>query len=129
MALYLRAAAAVLIVLVLGQAISQKDISLVLSMLAAVMVGLMMLHYLEPVLKFLRELQQLGDLQGNMLEMLLKILGIGILTEITQMVCRDSGNTSLGQAMQLLGTAVILWLSLPIFDALLDIIQKILGEI
>ena len=35
MALYLRAAAAVLIVLVLGQAISQKDISLALSMLAA----------------------------------------------------------------------------------------------
>ena len=129
MALYLRAAAAVLIVLVLGQAVSQKDISLLLSMLAAVMTGMMMLHYLEPVLNFLRELRQLGDLQGNMLEILLKILGIGILTEITQMVCRDSGNTSLGQAMQLLGTAVILWLSLPIFDALLKIIQKILGEI
>lgn len=129
MALYLRAAAAVLIVLVLGQAISQKDISLVLSMLAAVMTGLMMLHYLEPVLNFLRELRQLGDLQGNMLEILLKILGIGMISEITQMVCKDSGNSSLSQAMQLLGTAVILWLSLPIFDALLKIIQKILGEI
>lgn len=129
MALYLRAAAAVLIVLVLGQAVSQKDISLVLSMLAAVMTGLMMLHYLEPVLNFLRELRQLGDLQGNMLEILLKILGIGMISEITQMVCKDSGNSSLSQAMQLLGTAVILWLSLPIFDALLKIIQKILGEI
>ena len=129
MTLYLRAAAAVLIVLILGQAISQKDISLVLSMLAAVMVGLLMLHYLEPVLNFLQELQQLGDFQGNMLKVLLKILGIGIISEITQMVCKDNGNSSLSQAMQLLGTAVILWLSLPIFDALLDIIRKILGEI
>ena len=129
MALYWRAAAAVLIVLVLGQAIGQKDLSLVLSMLAAVMVGLLLLHYLEPVLDFLRELQQLGDFQGNMLEILLKVLGIGIISEITQMVCKDSGNSSLSQAMQLLGTAVILWLSLPIFKTLLDIIQKILGEI
>ena len=129
MALYWRAAAAVLIVLVLGQAIGQKDLSLVLSMLAAVMVGLLLLRYLEPVLDFLRELQQLGDFQGNMLEILLKVLGIGIISEITQMVCKDSGNSSLSQAMQLLGTAVILWLSLPIFKTLLDIIQKILGEI
>ena len=129
MALYWRAAAAVCIVLILGQAIGQKDLSLALSMLASVMVGLLMLHYLEPVLDFLKELRQLGDIQGNMLEALLKILGIGIITEITQMVCKDAGNSSLGQAMQLLGTAVILWLSLPVFNTLLDIIQKILGEI
>ena len=129
MALYWKAAAAVLIVLVLGQAIGQKDISLTLSMLAVVMVGILMLHYLEPVLDFLRELRQLGDIRGNMLEVLLKILGIGILTEMTQMICKDSGNACLGQAMQLLGTAVILWLSLPIFHILLDIVQEILGEI
>lgn len=129
MDLYLKAAAAVLIALVLGQAITQKDLSLVLSMLAAIMIAILMLHYLEPVLDFLKELRRLGEMQGNMLEILLKILGIGIITEITQMVCKDSGNTSLGQAMQLLGTTVILWLSLPVFDTLLDIIQKILGEI
>ena len=128
MDLYLKAAAAVLIVLVLGQAISQKDLSLVLSMLAAVMIAALMLHYLEPVLEFLKELRQIGEMQGNMLEILLKILGIGIITEITQMICKDSGNASLGQAMQLLGTTVILWLSLPVFNTLLNIIQKILEE-
>ena len=129
MELYWKAAAAVLIALVLGQALQQKDLSLGLTMMVCIMVGLLFVSYLEPVLDFLRELRQLGDLQGNMLEILLKVLGISIVTEITQMVCRDSGNTSLGQAMQLLGTAVILWLSLPVFTTLIGIIRRILGEI
>ena len=129
MELYWKAAAAVLIVLVVGQAISQKDLALVLTMICSVMVGLILISYLEPVVEFLTELRQFGDLQGNMLNILLKSLGIGIVTQIIQMVCKDSGNSSLGQAVQLLGTAVILWLSLPVFTSLMDIIQKILGDL
>ena len=129
MELYWTAAAAVLIGLVVGQAISQKDLALVLTMICSVMVGLILISYLEPVVEFLTELRQFGDLQGNMLNILLKSLGIGIVTQIIQMVCKDSGNSSLGQAVQLLGTAVILWLSLPVFTSLMDIIQKILGDL
>ncbi len=129
MELYWKAAAAVLIVLVLGQSVQQKDLSLILAMTACVMVGMLLLSYLEPVLDFLGKLRDLGDIQGNMLEILLKALGIGIVTEITEMVCKDSGNASLGHAMSLLGTAVILWLSLPVFTALIQMIQRILGEV
>ncbi len=129
MELYWKAAAAVLIVLVLGQSVQQKDLSLILAMTACVMVGMLLLSYLEPVLDFLGKLRDLGDIQGNMLEILLKALGIGIVTEITEMVCKDAGNASLGHAMSLLGTAVILWLSLPVFTALIQMIQRILGEV
>lgn len=45
------------------------------------------------------------------------------------MVCTDAGNASLGKAVQLLGTAVILWLSLPLFKALVELLQSILGEV
>ncbi len=129
MELYWKAAAAVLIALVLGQAVREKDMSLLLSMAVCAMVGMLLITYLEPVLEFLQQLRDLGDLQGNMLGILMKVLGIGIVTEITDMVCRDSGNASLGHALQILGTAVILWLSLPIFTTLIQMIQRILGEI
>ena len=129
MEFYWKAAAAVLIVLILGQAIPQKDLSLVLTMTACVLVGLLFITYLTPIIDFLKTLQKLGDIQGNMLEILLKVLGIGIVTQLTQLICKDSGNASLGQALNLLGTAVILWLSLPVFTALIEIIQKILGEV
>ena len=129
MELYWKAAAAVLITLVLGQAVKEKDLSTMLAMAVCTMVGILLIRYLEPILDFLRKLRELGDMQGDMLGILIKALGIGIVTEITEMVCKDSGNASLGHALQLLGTAVILWLSLPIFTTLIDLIQKVLGEI
>ena len=129
MELFFKAAAAVMIALVLGQALGKTDISLALSMVVCVMTGVLILAYLEPVLDFLKELQRLGDLHGSMLETLLKILGISIVTELTQMICKDSGNASLGHAMQTLGTAVILWLSIPIFRTLIGLLETILGEL
>jgi hypothetical protein len=45
------------------------------------------------------------------------------------MVCADAGNASLGKVLQILASAVILWLSLPVFTALIELIQKILGEL
>ena len=129
MELFWKAAAGVLIALVLGQALREKDMGLMLSMAVTTMVGLILLSYLQPVVVFLHSLQTMGEMEGNMLEILLKSLGIGIVTEITEMVCKDSGNASLGQAMQILGTAVILWLSLPIFHTLMQMLENILGEI
>ena len=129
MELVWKAAAGVLIALVLGQALREKDMGLMLSMAVTTMVGLILLSYLQPVVVFLHSLQTMGEMEGNMLEILLKSLGIGIVTEITEMVCKDSGNASLGQAMQILGTAVILWLSLPIFHTLMQMLENILGEI
>ena len=129
MELYWKAAAAVLIALILSKTLKEKDFSLVLAMTVSIMVGLLLTAYLEPVVEFLKQLQKLADLQGNMLEILLKALGIGIVTQITDMICKDSGNGALGHAMTLLGTAVILWLSLPVFTTLIGILQRILGAI
>ena len=50
-------------------------------------------------------------------------------TEIANLVCKDAGNESMGKSVQLLGTAVILYLSMPLFTALIDLLQKILGEL
>ena len=93
------------------------------------MVVMIAFSYLEPVLDFLRELEAIGDLQADMLGILLKAVGIGIVAEIAGMICCDAGNASLGKTVQLLGSAVILYLSIPVFSALLELIQTILGEL
>lgn len=129
MDLFLKAAAGILMTLILSQAIHGKDMKLLLLIAACSMVGALTVSYLEPVLLFLERLQQLGDLQDHMLKILLKILGIGMLTELMETICKDLGNSSLGKAAGLMGTAVILWLSLPIFSSLLDLIDKILGAL
>lgn len=131
MAVFWKAAAWILtaVVLVLAVGKQEKDLALMLTMAVCVMAVGAALSFLEPVISFLYRLEELGDLQSGVLEILLKIVGIGLVSEIAEMICKDSGNASLARGMELLGSAVILSLSLPILETFLDLIQRILGEI
>lgn len=131
MAIFWKAAAAVLITVILCLALGkqEKDISAILSMAVCCMVMVSVLIYLEPVLDFLRELEAVGDLKGDFLGILLKALGIGLVAEIASSVCTDAGNTSLGKSIHTLGSAVILYLSLPVFRSLMEMLSRILERI
>jgi len=131
MALFWKAVAGSLVTVILALALGKqgKDMGLLLTMAICCMVCALALTFLEPVLEFLRELEALGDLQGDMLGILLKAVGIGLVADVAGMICADSGNSSLGKTLQLLGSTVILCISLPILRAMLELIQKILGEL
>ena len=126
MALYLKCAGAALVGVVLVLTLGRKEMGMALSAAVCAMIALAAAQYLEPVLEHLRRLEELGGLDGAMIAILLKCVGIGLITEIAGMICTDSGNASLAKALQLLGTAAVLWLAVPLFDGLLTLIQEIL---
>lgn len=131
MDLFIRAASAVLLTVVLSLALGKqgKETAGLLSIIVCCMVIGIAIRYLEPVWEFLDKLESLGNLNGEMVGTLFKVVGIGMLSEIAAMVCADAGSASLGKTLQLLSSAVILWLCIPIFTALMDMIQGILGGI
>ncbi len=131
MELFIQAAAGALLAVVLGLALEKqgKDMTLLLTVAVCCMVTVAAVSYFRPVMTFLEELQAIGDLNDGMIGTLLKILGIGILTEVCATVCSDAGNSSLAKALQLLGATAILWLSLPVFSALITLIQEIMGAL
>ena len=128
---FLQAAAAVLMGLILSQLLSNRDKSFasLLSMGICAMVLLLGLRYFNPVVDFLRELEDLGNLQSDLVKILLKVTGISIVTQIASLLCADSGNGSLAQSLRILSSGVILWLSLPVFRALLELIHRIMEGI
>ena len=128
---FLQISGAVLLAVILVLALKSycKEISTILAITVCCLTGLTALRYLQPVLEFLKKLEDLGGLDEVMIEILLKATGIGILSEIANLVCKDAGNESMGKSMQLLGTAVILYLSLPLFQTLIELLQKRLGEL
>lgn len=131
MELYLQAAAAVLLAVVLGLTLGKqgKDLGILLTIAVCCMVAMIALRYLEPVMDLLRSLEKSAQLQGGMLEILLKAVGIGLVSEIAGMICSDAGNGSMGKVLQILGSAVILWLSVPVFTALMELLRQIMGEL
>ena len=128
---FLQISGAMLLAVILVLALKSycKEIGTILAITICCLTGLTALRYLQPVLEFLKKLEDLGGLDDVMIEILMKSTGIGIITEIANLVCKDAGNESMGKSMQLLGTAVILYLSLPLFQTLIELLQKILGEL
>lgn len=128
---FFQAAAAVMISVVLTLMLGNqgKHIALLLSISVCAMVLILGAAYLQPVMEFLEQLEALGNLSADMTRILFKAVGISLISEIAGMICADSGNGSLGKALQILASGVILWLSIPIFNALLELIRGILEEI
>ena len=130
MTVFLQTCAAILLaVIILMMLGNSKEIGMILQLAVCCMAAAVGLSYLSPVIDFLGTLQMIGSLDGDLVEILLKAAGVGIVSEIAALVCTDAGNTSLGKVVQLLGTAVILWLSLPLLTALTELLQSILGEL
>lgn len=117
------------IILVLSLGNQGKETGHLLVMTACGMAAIIAMNYLKPVLDFVMKLQDIGGLDSAIIETMLKVAGISVLSEIASLVCTDAGNSSLGKVVQLLGTSVILWLSIPLFSALIELIQKIMGEL
>lgn len=129
MELYFKGAAGILLAAVLGLALQkqEKDLSAVLTAAVIAMAAVLMLRLLEPVLELLRQLEQVGNLRSDALELLLKAAGIGLTAEVAGLVCADAGNAALAKMLRLLGTAAILYLSVPMFTALLECITEMVG--
>lgn len=129
MELYFKGAAGILLAAVLGLALQkqEKDLSAVLTAAVIAMAAVLMLRLLEPVLELLRQLEQVGNLRSDALELLLKAAGIGLTAEVAGLVCADAGNAALAKMLRLLGTAAILCLSVPMFAALLECITEMVG--
>lgn len=103
-----------------------KDISTLLTAAVCCMLAIAAISYIQPVIAFIERLQQITKLDSEMLQIILRTVGIGLLAEITSLICSDVGNAAMGKSLQLLAGGVVLWLSLPLFTKLIDLIEEIL---
>ena len=131
MTVFYQAAAWVLIACILGMVISGQNKAMATLLSLAVIAGILTLavQFLNPVFSFLNQLQSVGNMDQELTGILMKITGIALISEISGMVCKDAGNASLGKSLQFFASAVILWLSIPVFQRLLLMVEEILGGI
>ena len=131
MGMFLRAFGAIMIAVILTLTLSkqEKELSLLLTIGVCCMVMLVALEYLRPMVDFIHRLEALCDEEKGWIGILLKAVGIGLVAEIAALVCTDAGNGSLGKSLQFLASAVIIYLSIPVFNGLINLLQQILGEV
>ena len=108
---------------------SNRDTSVLMSLAACAMAIIASAAFLQPVVSFVKKLQDVGKLDADLVSVVLKVVGVGIVTEIAVLICKDAGNESMGKTLQFVSASAILWMSIPVFEKLLALLDKILGAV
>jgi hypothetical protein len=110
MDMFLKAVAAALITAVIGLVLVKqgKDMLILLTLAACAMIATIAFTYLKSVISFLHRLTEISKLDTELLAVLLKTVGIGLIGELAGLICADAGNAALEKSIQILTTAVIL---------------------
>ena len=108
---------------------NSSEVSTLLVLGAVCAVSILSLNYLKPVLQLFDRLQDMSQLSDESLGILIRAIGIGLITEFAGLICSDAGNASLAKTVRILGGTTMLWLSIPMIEQLLDLIENVMGNV
>ena len=81
------------------------------------------IHFLG-IIEFIQTLNNKS--QTSFISILLKITGISILTEYAVSICKDSGESSIANKIDLGGKVIVISMSIPVISTALESLMKLL---
>lgn len=88
-------------------------------------IGTVLLSVATPLITYVKGLLGEAELSSPHAEILLKALGIAVLTSVCANVCRECGETSAAGGVELTGKLEILLLSLPLINEILGVAREL----
>lgn len=104
----------------------RTDFAILISVVGGILILAFLMKYLSNVFLIFNQIVNKTGISKDLFSIILKIVGIGYLTEFSASICSDTGNAGLADKLLLGGKVVILVLSLPIIMQILDIVAGIL---
>ena len=106
-----------------------KNIALLLSLCVCCGILIPAYEYISPVLKYFDELQKGSGWDPTAMQTVIRAAGVGILSELAALICTDAGSASIAKAIRILSTTCIMWLSLPMFRTLMELIERLVHKL
>jgi len=104
----------------------RPEFYIVVILSGSIVMLMMIVNQLQVLFNYFLTIFGQTGLDYKLFASILKILGVGYLSEFASGICVDSGNSSIGDKIILAGKVLIVVLSLPIITSLLDVIIEIL---
>ncbi len=105
---------------------SRPDIAMLISVAGGILILLMLFNQFSSIFKWINNLATKTGIDNSVFSPIFKIIGIGYLAEFSASVCEDAGNKSMANKVILSAKIIILVLSLPILNSLIDTIVSVL---
>ena len=104
----------------------RPELAQLLSLAACVLGGIVLVRWLEPVLRLISRLSSMAGLDNSLVEPMEKVIGVGLLTQISASTCMDAGQSALAKLVETGGGLLCLVLALPLIEAVLVLLEGLL---
>ena len=105
---------------------TKPDFATIISIVGGIIILLLVLNYLSTIFDTFNSIIEKTGVNKSVFTIILKIVGIGYLTEFTASMCNDTGNGSLGDKVLVGGKLIIMVMALPIVTSILEIIMELI---
>ena len=82
--------------------------------------------YFAESVNFIKQFSQQTNIDSSVIKLILKVVGVGYLIELTAGSVKDLGFSSLADKLLLCGKIIIFVMSIPVLNALFDVISKLI---
>lgn len=105
---------------------TNPEFSLLISLIASILIFLIIFSNFSPILNLINRCVNEFNLNNVYIVTILKTLGICYIAQIASETCKDCGFSSISSKVELAGKIAIILLSLPMFEDLIKIIEKLI---
>lgn len=115
---------ALIIIIILKQ--YRPEFAIYVSILAGVIILVMLFSPIAGIISLINTIASKTSINTQFIKVLIKITGIAVLTEFAVSVCKDSGESAIASKIDIGGKVIIVSLSIPIIQALMETVLKVL---
>jgi stage III sporulation protein AD len=105
---------------------TKPELSFAVTVTGVIVILLFIIDSLQNTIGILGELARMTGVDNGILKILIKIVGVGYLTEFSSGILNDFGSNAVADKVILGGKITILLLSLPVLEGLLEMIRGFL---
>lgn len=93
---------------------------------AVLLVFLLLIPYIKTIVDFYYEYTECSGISNSYVKIVIKTVGVAILTQFASGICKDSGQSVLSDKIELAGKMIIAVFAIPIAQTLLEVALNII---
>ena len=105
---------------------NKPELSFAVTVTGIIVILLFIIEGMRGALSIFSSIAEITGMENGLLKVLIKIVGVGYLTEFTAGILQDFGSSSLADKVVLGGKIAIITLAFPVFEILLSLIKGFL---
>lgn len=106
---------------------SKPELSFAVTVTGIIVILMFLVDALQNTLTVFSTIANVTGVENGLLKILLKIVGVGYITEFGAGILNDFGSNSIADKVTLCGKITIVMLSLPVVESLLQLVNGFLG--